>query len=160
VFQSEKARGLQTGLEEARQQTAGQIADAAEQIAHHFQELESQTVQLVMAVVKKVMQDIDPTELVAAQVKKALGRFKGHKRVLVKVHPTRVDLLHDALERIMADSPAANMVEIKPAFHLAQDQLIIESGTGIVDASMSVQMTAIEVALNDELQSTHESESS
>lgn len=152
LFQAEKERGYQTGLEEARQQTAGQIADATTQIEQHFQELEAQSVQLVMAILKKVMQDIDPTELVTAQVKKALSRFKGRKRVVVKVHSSRADMLHDALSRIMADTPAMDLVEIKPAANLAEDQLILESDTGIVDATMSKQLTSIEAALSDELQ--------
>jgi type III secretion protein L len=151
VYRSERERGYREGMREARQQMAEQLVSTALRCELHYRELREQTILLVMEIFNKVLQDIEPRQLVAAQVKKALGAFKGRKRVVVKVHPSRAEMLHDQLTDIMAGCPGIDLIEIKAAPHLSADELILESETGIVEASMAVQLAAIREAFQKEL---------
>ena len=146
VYRSERARGYREGMREARQQMAEEIASTALRCDLHYRELKEQTILLVMEIFQKVLQDIEPRQLVTAQVKKALDAFKGRKRVVIKVHPSRADLLHDQLSEIMSGCPGIDIIDIKAAPHLSSDDLILESETGIVEASMEVQLAAIREA--------------
>lgn len=154
IFQSERVRGYQEGLREARQQMAERITTTALRCDLHYRELKEQTVTLVMEIFKKVLQEIEPRQLVAAQVKKAIDAFKGRKRLVIKVHPSKAQMLHDQLSEIVASCPGIDIIDIKAAPHLSSDDLILESETGIVEASIAVQLAAIREAFQKALNIT------
>lgn len=152
VYQSEKQRGHAEGLECARAEMAEAMAVAALRTEQHFRTLEEETVSLVMAVVRKVLHAIEPRDLAAAQVSKALEAFKGCPRVTLKVHPQTVDDLHARLTEITAKHPDIDLIDVKTTLDLAPDQLIVESATGILEASLETQLDAIERAFQQALE--------
>ena len=154
VYRSERARGYQEGMRDAKQQMAEQMASTALRCELHYRELKEQTITLVMEMFKKVLRDIEPRQLIGAQVKKALDAFKGRKRVVIKVHPSKAEMLHDQLSDIMAGCPGIDIIDIKAAPHLSADDLILESETGIVEATMAVQLAAIREAFKKQLNLT------
>jgi type III secretion protein L len=141
---TEKQRGYEEGIENARAEMAAEMTAAALRTERHFRKLEGETVDLVMAVVRKVLHALEPGDLVAAQVSRALGAFKGCPRVTLKVHPRAVDDLHARLAEITANRPDIDLVDIKASADLAPDRLILESATGILEASLETQLEAIE----------------
>lgn len=144
VYQSEKQRGYTEGLEKARAKMAEEMAAAALRTEQHFRTIEEETVSLVMAVVRKVLHAIEPRALVVAQVSKALEAFRGSPRVTLKVHPQVADDLHARLREITAKRPDIDLIDVKTTPDLAPDQLIVESATGILEASIETQLKAIE----------------
>jgi type III secretion protein L len=154
IFRSERVRGYQEGLHEARQQMAERITATALRCDLHYRELKEQTIMLVMEIVNKVLRDIEPRQLVVAQVKKAIDTLKGRKRLVIKVHPSKAQMLHDQLSEIMTSCQGIDIIDIKAAPHLSSDDLILESETGIVEASMAVQLAAIREAFQKELNIT------
>jgi type III secretion system HrpE/YscL family protein len=144
VYQSEKLRGHAEGLEKARTEMAEEMAAAALRTEQHFRTLEEETVSLVMAVVRKVLHAIEPRALVVAQVSKALEAFKGSPRVTLKVHPQVADDLHARLSEITAKRPDIDLIDVKSAPDLDPDRLILQSATGILEATMETQLEAIE----------------
>jgi type III secretion protein L len=144
VYEAEKQRGHAEGLSRARAEMAAEMAAAALRTERHFRSLEAETVSLVMAVVRKVLHAIEPEDLVVAQVSKALEAFKGCPRVTLKVHPRVVDDLYARLVEITAQRPDIDLIDVKPAPDLSPDQLILQSATGILDASLETQLDAIE----------------
>ena len=144
AFQAEKQRGFLKGVQEARQKMAQDIASSALRTEQHYQSIKSQTIELVMAVVRKVLGDMDVRSLVVAQVTEALKSVKGGKRLTIKVNPTVAGTLRENLSRINIDAAERAIIEVETADHLAPDDLVLEGETGVVDASMSVQLNAIE----------------
>jgi type III secretion protein L len=152
VYQSEKQRGHAEGLENARAEMAEAMTAAALRTEQHFRTLEAETVSLVMAVVRKVLHAIEPRDLVAGQVTKALEAFKGCPRVTLKVHPQVAEDLHARLSEIAAKRPEIDLIHVKTTPDLAPDQLIVESATGILEASLETQLDAIERAFRQVLE--------
>lgn len=144
VYQTEKQRGHAEGLECARAEMAETMAAAALRTEQHFRTLEEETVSLVMAVVRKVLHAVEPQDLVVAQVSKALEAFRGSPRVTLKVHPQVADDLYARLAEIAAKRPDIDLIDVKTAPDLAPDRLILESATGILEASIETQLEAIE----------------
>jgi type III secretion protein L len=145
-YQEQKTRGYRDGLEKARQAMAEASLANTLAIDDYQRNLKERTVGLVMAVVRKVLLDIDPGELVAAQVKKALETMKMRRQVLVRVHPVKAESLNRKLADIMEAYPGINLLEVKPDNTLAPDSMVLESETGIVDATLETQLAAIEKA--------------
>jgi flagellar biosynthesis/type III secretory pathway protein FliH len=123
---------------------AAEMAAAALRTERHYRTLEEETVSLVMAVVRKVLHAVEPRDLVVAQVSKALEAFRGNPRVTLKVHPQVADDLHARLSEITAKRPDIDLIDVKTTPDLASDQLIVESATGILEASIETQLEAIE----------------
>lgn len=152
VYQSEKQRGYQEGLRQAKQEMAQQLTTLALRTEQYHRDMEKQIVQLVMDIVKKVLQGVEPQTLVVAQVKKALSTFKGSKHLTIKANPTVSTMLKKRFANIMQDCPGIVSIDVKAVSHLESKTLIIESETGIVEASVDAQLEAIEKSIKEELQ--------
>ena len=146
VFQAEKQRGFTQGVQEANQKMVQEMAKTALRTEQHYQSLTSQTIELVMAVVKKVLGDMDVRSMVVAQAIEALKSAKAGKRLILKVNPEAEETLNEHLSRINTGSAQGGIIEVECSANLAPGDLIIESEIGIVEASMAVQLDAIEKA--------------
>jgi type III secretion protein L len=152
VYQSEKQKGYQDGLRQARQEMAEQMTTLALRTAQYHRSMEKQIVQLVMEIVNKVLHGLDAQTLVVAQVKKALTAFKGSKHLTIKTHPAVAELLKERFSEMATASPAIGTIDVKGVSHLSSDTLVLESETAIVEASLKAQLKAIEDAIHKELQ--------
>jgi type III secretion protein L len=148
-FQAQHKKGYDQGLRQARKEMAQKITTAALHSQQYFHGLKAQTIELVMAVVKKVLQDIEPQALIVAQVTKALAAMKGASQVTLKVSPAVADTLNENLAHITKAAPDIGLIDIKTVSGMPQDDLIIESETGIVEAGLTDQLSAIEAAFRD-----------
>ena len=148
-FQAEKRRGFAQGVQEAKQKMAEQMVAVDLRTAQHDRVLRAQTIALVMAIVRKVLGEMDVRSLVVAQVTEALKSVKRGQRLTLRVNPSVADTLRANLTRIQTTGRDTDHMEVETAAHLAPDDLIIESDIGIVQASMAVQLSAIESAFRD-----------
>lgn len=151
-FQEERQRGYTEGLECARQEMAQELAATAMETQRHYDHLKEETVSLVMAVVKKVLKNIEPQALIVAQVNKALETFKGGQRITLKIHPTQAERIASRLEDISSSCPGIEMIDIQVATDIPPGQVMLVSATGILEASLDSQLTAIETAFRQTLQ--------
>jgi type III secretion protein L len=152
TFESEKQRGHEEGLECARKEMAQQMTAAALDTERHYRDLKEETVALVMTVVKKVLKEIEPQDLIKAQVEKALETFNGSPRVTLKAHPQVADTLQKQLGAITAACPGIDFIDLQMAPDLSPETLILVSATGILEASLATQLAAIEAAFRQTLQ--------
>ena len=151
VYRVEKQRGYEEGLRKAAREMAEQVTATALQSRHYYNRLEAQTIELVMAVFRKVLRDIEPRDLVTAQVGKALENFKGCRQVALKVNPDEVDALRRRLSEISAGGPGGGIIDVKAVPELPAGHAILESETSIVEASVEIQLAAIEEAFRNNM---------
>lgn len=152
IYESEKQKGYQEGLRQAKQEMAQQMTTLALRTEQYYRDMEKQIVQLVMEIVKKVLQGVEPQTLVVAQVKNALNTFKGCKHLTIKANPSVTGILKKRFADIMHTCPGIVSIDVKAVSHLESNALILESETGIVEASVETQLEAIEKAIKEELQ--------
>lgn len=151
AFRAEKQRGYEEGLRKAARQMAQQMTATALESQKYYHELQAQTIELVMAVVRKVLRDLEPRDLVTAQVKKALEHFKGCRKITLKAGPDTADVINRRLPAITADNPGGSIIDVKSVPEMPAGDIILESETSIVEASLEVQLAAIEEAFRSEI---------
>jgi type III secretion protein L len=90
---------------------------------------------------------IDKADLITSVVKNSLQKIKAQKQATLKVSPFEVKMLRDRISEITNESPVLEFLDICADAHLEPGSCILETELGIIDASVSVQLEAIETAL-------------
>ena len=146
AYASEYEKGYNDGLEKAKQEMASQINATILKSEHYIHNLEETITALVLDTVRKVIDALDQSELINALVKKALTVMKNKKQIKLKVSPIHVDFLNEKITEILTAFPYIDGIEVLADERLAQNQLVLESPVGIVDASIETQLAAIQDA--------------
>ena len=146
AYAAEKQKGYQEGLEKAKHEMAVNISAIPLKTAQYYHTVEKKMTTLVMDTVRKVIDNMDKSELIVGLVKKALLVFKSQKMITLKVALVHVDLINEYLSEIMAGYPNIDTIEIKGDERISPNELIMESEIGIVNAGIETQLAAIEEA--------------
>jgi type III secretion protein L len=144
AFRSEKERGYNDGLRNCKHQMAQEISSVSIQTEKYLHEIEDKIKSLVLHTVRKIIDEIEPHELISALVKKSLELMRHHNQIKLKVSPLHLDFLNDKINEIKGPYPNIKGIEIVAEDRLSKDQLILESPIGIVDASIDTQLNAIQ----------------
>lgn len=138
-------KGLNAGAEEAKSRMASQIIKSASSLVNQLSAIEKDLSSVVNQAVRKIISDFDNDQLVLAAVKKGLKPVYKSQRVAVRVHPKKVELLNDKINELGHEG---RFLEVTGDSRLQETDCIIESDTGIVDASIETQLEAISKAIN------------
>jgi type III secretion protein L len=147
LYESEKERGYQDGLTEAKKKMTGQMMDIVTSSVDYFESVEEKITSIVMATTRKVIGTVDDRELITGIVRNALAMTKNQKQIILRVAPDQVDLIKARLDEITADFPARGFIEVTADRRLTTNGCIVESEIGVVDASIDVQLEAIRKSL-------------
>ena len=118
------------------------------QAVEYLQGLEQQIVDVVTSTVRKIIGDIDAKERIVGVVRTALDQVRGRQRVVIRVCPSDEPNVREALAPMLARVSSARGIELVADTHLSEGDCVLESEMGVVDASLSVQLAAIEHALH------------
>lgn len=146
LYESEKQRGYEDGLFEAKMEMTEQMITTVEQTVDYLASVEQDIVNIVTEALEKVVTDIDAHDLIVNVVRHALQVVRSEKKVSVRVAPQNVDVLNDKLNEILALYPAILELQVQPDSRLNDQGCIIESPIGIVDASLDGQLDALKMA--------------
>jgi type III secretion protein L len=114
-------------------------------VDHYLAGLGKEISTLVLNIVRRVMGEIDVADLVAHAVTQAMTEFRQEKNIRVAVHPAAADRVNSALAALTRDDQPAVTVEPDPA--LDEGACILVSDFAVVDASIEVQIRALEATL-------------
>jgi type III secretion protein L len=120
------------------------VRDTAAKVDRYLATLEHEIGGLALNIVRRVLGEIDPAELVARAATQALVEFRQEKSVRVTVHPTAIDRVNAALAAL-APGGVATTVESDPA--LGEDACIVSTDFAVVDASIEAQLRAFATGL-------------
>ena len=70
------------------------------------------------------------------------------KHATIKVAPSEAPILRDRIAELTKDSPMLEFLDICSDAHLSSGSCIIETELGVIDASVPVQLEAIQSALS------------
>jgi len=152
------AQGRQEGEAAAHSQAQAQIADLAGRLARSIEELtglrprlrheaEREIVALSLAIARRVLHremTIEP-EAVLGLLKAALERLDIRELHRIRVHPDTALLLAKHIEKI----GVPQRVELIADPALERGALVLESGSGSLDASVETQLAEIERGFAD-----------
>lgn len=143
----EEKRGYSEGLETGKQEISNVMMDFVTKSANSFSKLEQDVSEVVKVALRKIIGKIDKTELIVNVVKNSLQKIKMQKQATLKVAPTEAQLLRDKMSEITKDTPVLEFLDICADAHLQPGSCILETELGVIDASVSVQLEAMESAL-------------
>ena len=137
-----------------------QMIDAVSRSVDYFAGLEAQVVNLVAKALKKIVGDMDLHDRIVSVVKSALAINKGQSKVSVRVSPAEAETVEQRMEEILRPYPSIQYLDVIPDSRLRPGGCILETEIGVVDASVDVQLQAIENSLLKTLASRDETNAS
>ncbi|MET4580102.1 HrpE/YscL family type III secretion apparatus protein [Ottowia thiooxydans] len=146
AFEKERQRGYAEGVAEARMEQAEKMIDTVSRTVDYFAKVESDMVALVMAAVRKIIDDFDDEQRVVIVVKNALSVVRNQKQMTLRVNPRQVDAVRAHTNELLAAYPGVGYLDIVPDGRLDAEACILESEIGMVEASIEGQIAALQAA--------------
>jgi type III secretion protein L len=144
-----RAEGLELGRREAREEVSTTLAGLAATAVAERDRLHAEVGLLALEVVRKILGEFAPEVVLTALARSALREMLPASEVTLVVHPDRVDAMREALagERVGDglghDCVNGPRVEIRGDPACAPDDCRLQTGLGVVDASLTVRLARI-----------------
>ena len=135
-------------LAQIRESVTAAIAGFAQERTQYFQQVESEVVQLALAVARKILHreaQLDPL-LLAGMVRITLEKIESATQVVLRVHPQQVSECRSYFAQHMEASQVPEVVE-DPAVKM--DHCLIQTALGTTEIGVEVQLKEIEQGLFD-----------
>lgn len=140
--------GYAEGVEEGKSEYSLKIMEMVMAQLDALENLEKQIVEVVIASVRKIVDDIDDRELIVRVVKKGMSAVRGEKRLLVRGSRTDEATVTEALQSsLLSADGMSGYLEVVGDSNLKQGDCIIETDMGVVEASLSSQLRILEQSL-------------
>ena len=141
--------------EECRQQMEGErLIKIFEQMDHgiqFFSNLNSSFVSTLQSMFLKILGEIPPEERICSVVKNAIKLLPEGKCLSISVHPDQATLLQEKVNELIELKPNLERVEVVINKDLNLDECTLETETGILEASVSIQLETLMKAIQEAL---------
>ncbi|MEI7783761.1 MAG: HrpE/YscL family type III secretion apparatus protein [Betaproteobacteria bacterium] len=144
AYEDEKQRGYEEGVAMARMDEAERLIENATRTVDYFAGIEQKIVALVMNAVRRIMADFDDTTRVLAVVQSGLSVMRNQKQLTLRLSPEHAATVRERAQHLLERFPGVGMMDIVPDNRLKGDAAILESEMGVVEASVELQLKAIE----------------
>lgn len=144
AYEAEKQRGYEEGLSMARMDEAERLIENASRTVDYFASIEQKIVTLVMNAIRRIMADFDDTTRVIAVVQSGLSVMRNQKQLTLRLSPEHANTVRERAQQLLERFPGVGMMDIVPDNRLKGDAAILESEMGVVEASVELQLKAIE----------------
>lgn len=144
AFEAEKQRGYEEGQMEARLEESERMIDNASRTVDYFAAIEQKIVALVMQAVRRIMADFSDVDRVVAVVQSSLGVMRNQKQLTLRLAPEHHEAIKARAAELLERFPGVGMIDFLPDPRLKGDAAILESEMGVVEASIDLQLKAIE----------------
>ena len=152
AYEEKKREGYQDGLEEGKLEHAEKMMETIISSVEFIEGIESTLVSVVNQSIRKIIGDMGDKERIVAIVRNALNVVRGQQKVTVRVAPADEAAVLEAMAGMTASSSGSSFMTVIADARLEQDSCIIESELGVVDASLSTQLRALENAFKSKIQ--------
>jgi type III secretion protein L len=148
AFEEERKKGHVAGMAEGKQELSELMVAVAANGMENFEKFEESIVNIVMRSIKRIIGEMDDTQRLRAIVHNALSAVRNQKRVVVRVNPEQALAVRESIGKITkGDDDGVPFVEVVADGRLQMNDCVIETEVGTVDASLDIQLKAIEKSL-------------
>lgn len=151
AYEEKKREGYADGLEEGKLEHAEKMMETIISSVEFIEGIESTLVNVVNQSIRKIIGEMEDKERIVAIVRNALSVVRGQQKVTVRVAPADEAAVLEAMAGMTAGGGNSFMTVIADA-RLERDSCILESELGVVDASLSTQLKALENAFKSKIQ--------
>jgi type III secretion protein L len=146
-YERQKQLGYEDGLNEGKLEMAMKMVDSVGYAVDYFGNLENKVVELVLKALRKILGDLDARERVVHVVRTAIGVARNQPNVTLRVCPADAEIARERLNEITGPYPGIHFLEVVPDPRLSATACILETEMGVIDASLDMQLAAIEKSL-------------
>lgn len=140
--------GYAEGVEAGKSEYSLKIMEMVMAQLDALENLENQIVDVVIASVRKIVDEIDDRELIVRVVRKGISAVRGEKRLLVRVSLADEAAVSASLKSsVISSDGMSGYLEVVGDSYLKQGDCIIETDMGVVEASLSTQLRILEQSL-------------
>jgi len=142
--------GFAAGKSKALEQMSEQLLEFRERGDQQLHDLAKQLQDLAMAVVERVIPQVETEDLVSALVHEAIDSIQGSRRLKIKVHPGAKDRIETELSAIRDRSPGLEALEVLTDPGFSVEECLLQSEVGEVRASWAIHAAAIKNLLESQ----------
>ena len=150
-YEAQQVRGYQDGIANAKMETAEQMLDTVSRTVDYFAQVEKKVAEVVMTSVRKILGEFDDQTLTMQVVRNALTVVRTQNQVTLRVSPGQEESLRSHLNEILQGYSGISYIEVVSDHRLQAGGCILETDVGVVDASIEVQLKALENAMTAKL---------
>lgn len=137
---AQREAAKQEGLRAGEMQSTEQIVLLKQKIDRYLGGVEQELAELVFDAVKKIVLNFDDMELVRHSIQQGLKQVRARKHVSVRVSQLNVSQVEAFIDSMDTDGQILSVVADNK---LQGRDCVIESDIGIVNSSVSTQLTAL-----------------
>ena len=147
-FETQRKLGFEKGLEDSKEEIAIQKLEQVEKSIDYLGTMENRIVEIVLTALKKCIAEIGDRELMIQVIQKSMQAVvRNQQQISLKVSPEMLPTVKERLNEILSKFPGVNYINLMEDGKLKGVSCTIETDAGNVDASLDIQLAAIEKAL-------------
>lgn len=150
AFEEEKRRGFEEGRKEGAEAAACLLAETGAKADRYLAEADGQLVDLAMAVVQRVLGDLDVRQLIQKAVHHALTKQRNDQPLIVYASPEIIDQLRCQIAESFDDS-VRHLITVEADPKLQVGECRMASDVGFVELGVDAQLRAMHQGLRDSL---------
>ena len=152
AYEEKRQEGYRDGLEEGKLEHAEKMMETIISSVEFIEGIESTLVNVVTQSIRKIIGEMDDRERIVAIVRNALNVVRGQQKVTVRVSPADEEAVLQAMAAMTSSASGSSFLTVIADVRLEKDSCILESELGVVDASLSTQLKALENAFLSKIQ--------
>ena len=153
AYEARREEGYRDGQEEGRLEHAEKVLETVLSSVDYLSSLENTLVDVVTSSIRKVIGELDASELIVRVVRNALTTVRNQQRVTIRVAPADEKAVSEALAAMIQTAPGGvGFLDVRADARLERGSCLLESELGVVDASLETQLKALENAFRAKIQ--------
>lgn len=152
AYEEKRQEGYRDGLEEGKLEHSEKMLETILTSVEFIENIEHTLVNVVTQAIRKIIGEMDDRERIVAIVRNALNVVRGQQKVTVRVAPVDEEAVLKAMAAMTSTSSGNAFLTVVADARLEKDSCILESELGVVDASLSTQLKALEHAFQSKIQ--------
>ena len=144
IYQKEKERGYDEGLAQSKLDQAEQMMNMVGNSINYLAEMELKLAKIVMSAVKKIIAAFNNDDMTLNLIHTALVHVRNEQQVTVRIAPAQFGYVQSHIEELLSSYKGIGFINPVSDVRLREGDCIIESQLGVVDASVEVQLKALQ----------------
>lgn len=140
-------QGRRDGEAEGRKRAAALMADTVAAAQGQLRASEKRLIAIVMEAVRRIIGEIDDTELTSMLVRKLVAEAETEGRIRLRVAPGRLTTVQDCVRRMPSRHGGMELVEVVSDPSMEDRACRMETELGFVETSVDAQLEVLQAAL-------------
>ena len=152
AFEAEKRRGYEKGVAEGKMEIAMLKLEQVDSSVAFMESVEQKMADVVMKALRSFVVEVGDKELVVQIVRKTMNAvIRTQRQVVLKVPPEQVENVRARIAELRLAYPTVESFDVVEDARLKGAACILETESGVADASVETQLAAIEKSLQKHL---------